>query len=229
MTPETRLPSNWPNGHDPLVDPVYQRLRTLIGFTQGLFNALPDGRYRWSPDPERTEITVTGAYPLQAASINVRPAVVVMTGQTSFMNIGIGNFDTISDHGNLVYRDVIASTAVFNCLARTGPEASALAWFIGSNIKALRRFLQQRGAFLRIGHDIAIGTETPPGALLQDIVDGGVVNVQLMTAMYIPHKWEVRYPSERNTAIGVGIEGADGAQIQRDDMQEDVAPPNPQP
>lgn len=213
MNPQTRLPGDYGAGRDPLVDPIYQRVRTLIGFTQGLFNALPDGRYRWSADPEQTEITITGAYPIAAASVHARPAIIVMSGQTAFMNIGIGNFDTHSDHGNQVFRDVLASTAIFNCLARTGPEAAALAWFVGSNIKALRRFLQQRGNFLRIGHDVSIGTETPPGALLQDMTDGGVVNVQVMTAMYIPHKWEVRYPSTRHENVSITVVPDGGGEI----------------
>lgn len=224
MTPETRLPSDWPAQKDPLIDPVYQRVRTLIGFVQGLFNALPDGRYRWSPDPERTEITVTGAYPLQAAAVNARPAIVIMAGQTSYANIGIGNFDGISDHGNMIYRDVIASTAIINCLARTGPEASSLAWFVASNIKALRRFLQMQGGFLRIGQDMTIGTESPPGGLLQDFIDGGVVNVQVMTAMYIPHTWEVRYPTDAHLATQVELQSISGDTLQ--ELQEQtVAPP----
>ena len=196
--------------YDPLYDPIYHATRVLIGFTQGLFKALPDGRYRWSADPDKTEITVTGAYPLTMSAINNRPAIVVVHGQTGYTNVAMDSMETQThETGNKVYRDILASTAVFNCVARTGPEASALAWFMASNIKALKTLLQRKGPFTRIGPEITISGEMPPGALIQDIVDGGAVNVSVIVPIFVPHKWEVRNPAHQLDTIELLVESGE--------------------
>tara|TARA_B100000214_G_C23927972_1_gene609317 strand:+ start:710 stop:1348 length:639 start_codon:yes stop_codon:yes gene_type:complete len=184
--------------YDPLYDPIYESIRTLIGFTQGLFRALPDKRYTWSPDPETTEITITGAYPLKAEMLNSRPAIVIGHTQSAYLNTSMNSLEKINPNtGNMVHRDLISSSAVFNCIARTGPEATALAWFVSSNIKALRGFLQRKGNFTRIGHDVTIGGESPPGSLIQDAIDGGAINSQVIIPFFIPHRWEVLSPAHQ--------------------------------
>lgn len=182
--------------YDPLYDPIYESIRTLIGFTQGLFRALPDRRYAWSPDAEKTEITITGAYPLKAETVNSRPAIVVVHGQSMYLNTTMNSLEGVSTNtGNMIHRDLISSTAIFNCVAKTGPEATAIAWFVASNLKALRGFLQRKGPFTRIAHDVTIGGESPPGSLIQDTVDGGAINVQVVVPFFIPHRWEVLNPA----------------------------------
>ncbi len=194
--------------YDPLHDPIFYATRTLIGFTQGLFRSMPDGRFKWTASPETTEITITGAYPLKAETVNTRPAIVVVHGQTAYMNTTMNSFETLNvNTGNSVHRDVLSSTAVFNCVSRVGVEASNLAWFLASNIKALRGFLQRKGPFTRIGHDITIGGESTPGSLLQDTIDGGAVVVQVYVPFFIPHRWEVRGPAAVHDHVEIDING----------------------
>lgn len=182
--------------YDPLHDPIYQSVRTLIGFCQGIFKALPTSRYRWSPDLEETQITITGKYPLKAATINQRPAVVVGHAQSQILNTTMGSFESQRFvTGNSVHRDLIQTTVVFNCIATTGVEASSLAFFIASNLKALRPLLQRLGPFTQIGQDVSIGVESPPGALLQDTADTTAIAIPVMAAIYIPHRWEVLNPA----------------------------------
>ena len=193
-----RHPGNNPaqREYDPLYDPIYASIRSLIGFCQGVFMAIPDKRYMWSSDPEKTEITITGAYPLKWETVNSRPAIVVVHGQTQYLNTAMNSFSGYNPNtGNMVHRDLISTTAVFNCVAKTGAEASSLAWFLASNIKALRTLLQRKGPFTRIGHDINIGGESPPGALIADQIDGGAIAVQVVVPMFIPHRWEVLNPA----------------------------------
>lgn len=190
--------------YDPLHDPVYQSVRTLIGFCQGIFKALPNSKYRWSPNLEETEITITGRYPLKASTINQRPAIVVGHSQAQILNTTMGSFEGQRFvTGNSVHRDLIQTTAVFNCVATTGAEASALAWFISSNLKALRPLLQRLGPFTQIGQDVSIGVESPPGALLQDTADTTAISIPVMTPMYIPHRWEVLNPAYAVDEISV--------------------------
>jgi hypothetical protein len=189
-----------------MFDPIAHCIRVLIGFTQGLFGNMESGQYRWSPDPEHTEITITGAYPLTIQAINMRPAIVCVHGQSAYLNLSMASFETINMHtGNKVYRDILACNAVFHVVSRTGAEASRLAWFLGSQIKALRVFLQRQGPFTRIGHDITIGGESPPGGLIQDNADGGAVSVQVIVPFFVPHKWEVLEPAYKNDNIKIDM------------------------
>jgi hypothetical protein len=182
--------------YDPFYDPVYHAVKTVIGFCQGIFKALPETRYRWSPRLEETHITITGAYPLKAESINQRPAVVVTHAQTQILNTSLNSFEKQRFiTGNTVHRDLISTNIIINCVATTGPEASSIAWFVSSNIKALRPLLQRMGPFTQIGQDISIGPETPPGALLRDTADSSAITVPIMLPAFIPHKWEVLNPA----------------------------------
>jgi hypothetical protein len=188
--------------YDPLHDPTYQAVRTMIGFCQGIFKALPNARYRWSPDDENTQILITGAYPLKAETLNRRPAIVVGHSQTQIMNTSLGSFETQRfETGNNVYRDLLATTIVFNCVATTGHEASSLAWFVASNLRALRPLIQRLGPFTQMGQEVSIGIESPPGALLQDSTDTTAIAVPVMAQTYIPHRWEVLNPAYQVDAI----------------------------
>ena len=188
--------------YDPLHDPTYHAVRTMIGFCQGIFKALPNAKYRWSPDEENTQVLITGAYPLKAQTISRRPAIVVGHSQTQIMNTSMGSFEGQRYHtGNNVYRDLLATTIVFNCVATTGHEASTLAWFIASNLRALRPLIQRMGPFTQMGQQVSIGIESPPGALLQDTTDSTAIAVPVMAQTYIPHRWEVLNPAYQVDAI----------------------------
>jgi len=180
----------------PLFDPLYHSTRVLIGFTQGLFKQLPKGQYHWSPDPEVTEITITDQIPITTESLAYRPAILTIQGQASFLNSAMRSLETVNTHtGHHVFRDIIQSSVTFNCVSRSGVESSRLAWFLSSQIKALRVFLQRQGPFVRIGHDVILMGEQPAGLLLSDPSDGGAFNVPINIPFFMPHKWEVREPA----------------------------------
>ncbi len=180
----------------PLFDPMYHSTRVLVGFAQGLFKQLPKGQYKWSADPEVTEITITDQMPITNESLSFRPAIITMQGQSSFMNTTMRSLESVNVHtGHHVFRDIIQGSATFNCVSRNGVEASRLAWFLSSQIKALRVFLQRQGPFVRIGHDVIIMGEQPAGLLLSDPSDGGAFNVPVNVPFFMPHKWEVREPA----------------------------------
>lgn len=193
--------------YDPFYDPIAHSMRVLIGFMQGLFAQCESGKYRWSPDVEDTEITITGQYPLTIESLARRPAIVCVNSQAAYLNTSMNNLETIKiSTGNKVHRDIISCNAVFNCVSRTGLEASRIAWFVASNIKSLQVFLQRNGPFTRIGHDVTIGGESSPGGILPDVVDGSAINVQVVVPFFIPHKWEVRNPSYKNDDIQLKVD-----------------------
>ena len=181
---------------NPLFDPLYYATRVLVGFTQGLFKQLPKGQYHWSPSFEETEIVITDQIPITIESLSSRPAIITMQGQASFLNSTMRSLEQVNIHtGNHVFRDLIQGSVTFNCVSRSGVEASRLAWFLSSQIKALRVFLQRQGPFARIGHDVILMGEQPAGLLVSDPVDGGAFNVPVNVPFFMPYKWEVREPA----------------------------------
>ena len=192
---------------DPLFDPLYHANRVVIGFLQGLFKSLPEGRYTWSEDPEQTEILITDAAPITSEVLTARPCIVTVRGQSQYANVTMNSMDYVDPRTQTrAFRDVISSSITINCISRNGVEASRLAWFVGSYIKALRHLLHREGPFLRIGHDVMIMGEMPPGALLQDPSDVGAVNVPVIIQFVIAHRWEVREPSLTASEIRVNID-----------------------
>ena len=180
----------------PLFNPLYYATRVLVGFTQGLFRQLPKGQYHWSPDPQETEIVITDMLPITTESLSMRPAILTMQGQANFLNSTMRSLEGVNvSTGHHVFRDIINGNVTFNCVSKNGVEAARLAWFISSQIKALRVFLQRQGPFVRIGHDVIIMGEQPAGLLVHDPTDGGAFNVPVSVPFFLPHKWEVREPA----------------------------------
>ena len=193
---------------DPMFDPVYHATRVIIGFLQGLFKSLPAGRYTWSPDPEKTEITITDALPITQQALTLRPCIVTVRGQSAYANTTLNSLVEI-DHktGLRTFRDVISSSVTVNCISRNGVESSRLAWFVASHVKALRHVLQRSGPFVAIGQDVNVMGELPPTGLVQDSADSAAINVPLVLPFMLAHNWEVREPSFLAGKISVNIDG----------------------
>lgn len=191
---------------DPLYDPIYGANRTLVGFVQGLFKALPEGKYTWDEDPELTEILITDAAPITAEVLTARPCIVSVRGQVQYANTAMNSLEYI-DHqtGITSYRDVVAGSITLNCLSKNGVEAARLAWFVASHIKALRHLLQRKGPFIHIGQDVMVMGEMQPGGLVQDPADSGAVNVPVILQFTLAHRWEVRDPALIAQEINVKI------------------------
>ena len=145
---------------------------------------------------EDTEIIITDQDAITAEAVANTPSIITIQGQANFMNLALNSSEGINiSTGNSLHRDIISSSILFNCISKNGVEASRLAWFLASQIKALRTFLQRQGPFVRIGHDVIIGAEQPSKGLVNDLVDGGAVNVVVSVPYHIPFKWEVREPA----------------------------------
>jgi len=207
-----RFPIN-PNQleNNPLFDPMYHCTRVLVAFAQGIFKCFPKGQYHWDSDLETTEIVITDQTPLTSSVINTRPAIVITRGQFQFANLAIGNLENIDTaSGNRIYRDMLSGSITYNCLARNGIEASRLSWVIGSHVKKLRVFLQQQGPFTEIGQNVMFLGESPPGAILNDPVDSGTINVPVVIPFHYPHRWEVRDPAFQLETIKATIKSDEG-------------------
>jgi hypothetical protein len=176
---------------DPLYDPIYHANRTLIGFVQGLFKALPEGKYTWSEDPELTEILITDAAPITLEVLTARPCIVAVRGAVQYANTAMNSLEYV-DHqtGIRSFRDVVAGS-----ITKNGVEAARLAWFVASHIKALRHLLQRKGPFIHIGQDVSVMGEMQPGGLVQDPSDSGAVNVPVILQFTVAHRWEVLSPA----------------------------------
>jgi hypothetical protein len=110
-------------------DPWQGVTRAWIIWAQGVFASLPLGRYRWTEDPETSEILVAGQEP----EVNgmQRPRVIVSRGPIGFSGLSINQMESQSlmDTSRST-SDLMSSTIIITVGAREGAEAQWLAYLL---------------------------------------------------------------------------------------------------
>jgi hypothetical protein len=172
-------------------EPLYHFTRIYLLFLQGLFKQFPEGSYRWSDDEKLSEICITDQVPIPRDRIEQRPAIVAMRGPAQFGNTSLDQMRTVDAHTGMKERtDLVACTMSLNCIAKMGPEVQRIAWIIMSRIRGHKELLQRYGGFHKIGDDISMTPETPPGAMMQGEGDPEFVMVTVHSPFFF--QWTER-------------------------------------
>ncbi len=147
-------------------EPLFYFTRVYLLFMQGLFKQLPEGSYRWSDDDALTEIAITDQVPIPRDNIEQRPHVVTMRGPAQFANLTLDQMQSLNLRtGEKRRTDLVACTMSVNCIAKNGIEAQRIAWIVARHLRGLKILLQRAG-FHKIGDEVSIGPESPPGAMV---------------------------------------------------------------
>jgi hypothetical protein len=153
-------------------------------FLQGLFKQFPSGSYKWSDDINSTEIVITDQTPLPLDTIEHRPAVVTIRGAAQFANMTLDQLRSVDRKtGTRVHTDLIPCTMTLNCLSKQGLEAQRIGWIVMRHIRTFKRLLQ-RHFIHKVGDEVSIGPETPPGVLVTPEVDSELVNVVVSSPFF---------------------------------------------
>jgi hypothetical protein len=171
-------------------EPLYHFTRIYLLFLQGLFKQFPEGSYRWSDDEKLSEICITDQVPIPRARIEQRPAIVAMRGPAQFGNTSLDQMRNVDSHTGMKERtDLVACTMSLNCIAKMGPEAQRIAWIVMSNIREMKILLQRAGMH-KVGDDVSMNPETPPGAMMQGEGDPEFVMVTVHSPFFF--QWTVK-------------------------------------
>jgi len=171
-------------------EPLYYFTRIYLLFLQGLFRQFPEGSYRWSDDEKLSEICITDQVPIPRERIEQRPAIVAMRGPAQFGNTSLDQMRTVDSHTGMKERtDLVACTMSLNCIARMGPEAQRIAWIVMSRIRGMKELIQRAGMH-KVGDDLSMTPETPPGAMMQEEGDTEFVMVTVHSPFFF--QWTER-------------------------------------
>ena len=171
-------------------DPLYYFTRIYLLFLQGLFKQFPEGSYRWSDDEKLSEICITDQVPIPRERIEQRPAIVVMRGPAQFGNLSLDQMRVVDPHTGMKERtDLVACTMSLNCIAKMGPEVQRIGWIVMSRLRGFKELIQRTGMH-KIGDDVSITPETPPGAMMQSEGDPEFIMVTVHSPFFF--QWTER-------------------------------------
>jgi hypothetical protein len=153
-------------------------------FLQGLFKQFPEGSYRWSDDDKLTEIAITDQSPFPRDRVEQRPAIIAMRGPAQFANLSLDQLQTIEGRtGKRRHTDLLSFVMTLNCVAKEGIEAQRIGWIVMSNIRRFKRLLQRSGLH-KVGDELSIGPESPPGSLITPEPDTEMVLVSVQSPVH---------------------------------------------
>jgi hypothetical protein len=172
-------------------DPFVFMTKVYLVFLQGLFQQRPAGEYRWSSDPEQTEILITDQAPIPVERIEQRPAIVSMRGPVQFANMTLDQLRELDRQtGERIHTDMVSCTMTLNCISKAGIEAQKIAWTVMRHIRNLKREIQRAGHIHKIGDEVSMGPETPPGSLVAPEPTPEMVNVTVFSPFHF--QWTER-------------------------------------
>lgn len=185
MSADRSIPTGPPNPQGYGEDPLFHFTKVYVMFLQGLFKQFPSGCYRWSENPKDSEIVITDQAPIPLDHIEQRPAIVTMRGPAQFANLSLDNLvSQDSKTGQRTHADLVACTMTINCMAKFGLEAQRIAWIVMRHIRTFKRLLQRQGQMHKVGDEVSIGPESPPGAMVVPEPDSELVNVVVASPFF---------------------------------------------
>jgi hypothetical protein len=149
-------------------EPLYYYTRVFLTFLQGLFEQFPEGSYRWSDDEKLSEIGITDQVPVPRSRVDQRPMIVVMRGPAQFANLTLDQMRKLdSMSGEKERTDLVSCTMTLNVIAKNGVECQRIAWIVFRHLRTFKTLIQKHGIH-KIGDDLQLGPESPPGSFVEE-------------------------------------------------------------
>lgn len=202
-----RVQSGNPQPQGPGEDPLLHYTKVFARFLQAVFATFEKGDYRWTLDPNTTDIVITDQATIAREVVEKRPAIILTRGPASFGNLAMDqlagpgplskppsadmkypNMDWAS--GTRRYTDLVACTMTYNCLAKEGLEAQRIAWICMMATRRLKRALMNQGMH-RVGEEVQVGAETGPGAIVSPESDNEIVLIPVTVPFYFQDFWAI--------------------------------------
>jgi hypothetical protein len=166
-------------------EPLYYFTRVFLLFLQGLFEQFPSGSYKWSVDEKVTEIEITDQVPIPRSRIEQKPQIVTMRGPAQFANMTLDQMRSLDPRtGTKERTDLVSCTMTINAIARNGVEAQRIAWIAARHIRTFKAVIQRTGRMHKVGDEIMIGPESPPGAFVDGESDPEWILITVQCPFY---------------------------------------------
>jgi hypothetical protein len=147
-------------------EPLYYFTRVFLIFLQGLFEQFETGHYKWSSDEKMSEIGIHDQVPIPRDRVEQKPQIVTMRGPAQFANLTLDQLRKLNPRtGEKERTDLVSCTMTVNAIAKNGVECQRIAWIIMRHIRTFKASLQRAGMH-RVGDEIQMGPESPPGSFI---------------------------------------------------------------
>lgn len=163
---QTRAEADFPES-DWKYGPLLQVRTLYVMFCQGLFAAAPKGTYRWAPQLEDSEISITDEKVINIDAVGIRPAINFTRGPVQSNTLGHDdmleyNFQTGAKKKSVLVPGIMN----INCLSRVDIESEQIAWVVAEQLWMHRELLMKAG-FFEIGRNFIISAPMAAGSLVQ--------------------------------------------------------------
>lgn len=173
-------------------EPLFYFTRVFLLFLQGLFEQMPTGSYHWSSDEKLSEIAITDQVPIPRERVDAKPQIVTMRGPAQFANLTLDQMRKVNPRtGEKERTDLVSCTMTINCIAKNGVEAQRIAFIVARHIRTFKTTIQRTGMH-KVGDDIIITSESPPGAFLSGEADPEIVLVSVQCPFHFQWTEKVR-------------------------------------
>lgn len=167
-------------------EPLYYCTRVFLTFLQGLFEQFPDDGFHWSEDEKLSSIAITDQVPIPRERVDQKPQLVTMRGPAQFANLSLDQMRKLDPRtGEKERTDLVSCTMTINAIARNGIECQRLAWAVARHIRTFKTMIQRHGLH-KIGDELSIGPESPPGSFVSGEPDPEFV----MISVYAPFHFQ---------------------------------------
>lgn len=179
-------------------DPLHHFTRVFAAFLQQCFAGFDKGHNRWSPDEQATEIIITNQAPIGREVVERRPAIILALGPVGAANIALDQFFRAGElpTGRRLHTDLMSATMSLNVLGKEAADARRVAWQCFRFIRAFKRSLMRAGMH-RVGEEMQVGSESPPGAIISPETENEIVMVTVSVPFYFQDFWAVE-PVDKN-------------------------------
>ncbi len=177
-------------------DPLYYFTAIFLSFLQGLFKQRPEGSYKYSEDENLTEIIISDQVSNTKETV---PRIIAARGPSQIMTMFMDDMTSLSMKTEERKRtSLISIPMTINCIAKIGPEAQELAFFVAHNIWAHRFLLNQWGIH-KIDRNFSISPESPTEAIFAP----SVVPEGIMVTVVVPFivRWTVITTPNNNPKV----------------------------
>jgi hypothetical protein len=173
-------------------EPLYYFTRVFLLFLQGLFEQFDSGSYKWSSDEKLSEIAIHDQVPIPKERVEQKPQLVTMRGPAQFANMTLDQMRTINPRtGEKERTDLVSCTMTINCIAKNGVEAQRLAWIVMRHIRTFKATIQRTGMH-KVGDDVQMSPESPPGSFISGEADPEFVLVSVFCPFHFQWTEKVR-------------------------------------
>lgn len=161
------LETEWTN------DPLNYAVKGFIAFLQTIFEEAPGGYFHWRPLLEETEIVITEENPVKIETVERKPVISVILGQTKFNASSLDDLLNVkASNAQETHTDLLPGTMSLNCMSKVPQEARFIAWMCARTIWNLRKIFIREALFHEVGRGISIGPVSPAGALVSGDTEG---------------------------------------------------------